>query len=362
MRLSEACVEHVGVSAYTIPTDGPEADGTLAWNSTTLVLAEVRTSQEQGLGYTYGNSAIAAVGKRLGEKCLLRKSAFDIPALHASMLKEVRNDGSRGIGAMAISALDIALWDLKARLLECPVADLLGRSQPSVAVYGSGGFTSYTDAQLTEQLSGWVDDGIRMVKMKVGSNAADDPRRVRVARQAIGADTDLFVDANGAYAAKEAITLAERFAECDVSWFEEPVSSDHLADLHRVREAVRPPMEVAAGECSRQKQWTYCNSMPRDAEGSPAFLRRRQLPGVLDVHSPRIARLRCICMWAAQCQTSAISNISTITFVSKRCCSMGTLGHTTGGSSRTGLHRDWALLSNARMPNATPSEALCSTT
>jgi L-alanine-DL-glutamate epimerase-like enolase superfamily enzyme len=248
MRLSEACVEEVGVSAYTIPTDAPEADGTLAWNSTTLALAEVRTSREQGLGYTYGSSAIAAVAKRLGEKCLLRKSAFDIPALHASMLKEVRNDGSRGIGAMAISALDIALWDLKARLLECPLTSLLGQSQSSVPVYGSGGFTSCTDAQLTEQLSGWVDGGIGMVKMKVGSNAADDPRRVRVARQAIGADTDLFVDANGAYAAKEAITLAERFAECEVNWFEEPVSSDHLAELRRVREAVPPTIEVAAGE------------------------------------------------------------------------------------------------------------------
>jgi L-alanine-DL-glutamate epimerase-like enolase superfamily enzyme len=248
MGLSETCVEHVGVSAFTIPTDAPEADGTLAWNSTTLVLVEIRTAGEQGLGFTYGNGGIATIAKRLSEKCLLRKSAFDIPALHESMLKEVRNDSIRGIGAMAISALDIALWDLKARLLGCSVADLLGQSQPSVSVYGSGGFTSYSDAELAKQLSGWVDGGIKMVKMKIGSDPADDPRRVRVARQAIGEDAHLFVDANGAYVAKQAIALSKRFAECGVTWFEEPVSSDQLADLHRVRESVPPPMEVAAGE------------------------------------------------------------------------------------------------------------------
>jgi L-alanine-DL-glutamate epimerase-like enolase superfamily enzyme len=164
------------------------------------------------------------------------------------MQEEVRNEGSRGIGAMAISALDIALWDLKARLLDCSVLELLGRSHPSVAVYGSGGFTSYSDARLTKQLSRWVEDGAHMVKMKVGSDAADDPRRVRVARHAIGPDTELFVDANGGYAAKEAIALANQFAEYNVSWFEEPVSSDHLADLRRVRDSIPPPMELAAGE------------------------------------------------------------------------------------------------------------------
>jgi L-alanine-DL-glutamate epimerase-like enolase superfamily enzyme len=246
--LPDACIEDIHLSTYSIPTDAPEADGTLAWDSTTLVLAEVRAAGKTGLGYTYGNSAIAKIASRLAEKCLRRKSAFEIPALHASMLRQVRNDGSRGIGAMAISALDIALWDLKARALACPIADLFGRAQSSVAIYGSGGFTSYSDAQLTKQLSGWVSDGIQMVKMKVGTDVADDPRRVRVARGAIGEEAGLFVDANGAYDAKQAIALAHEFAECGVTWFEEPVSSDRLEDLHRVRNAIRAPMELAAGE------------------------------------------------------------------------------------------------------------------
>lgn len=248
MKEPEARIEQVTVAAYTVPTDAPEADGTLAWNSTTIVLAHVQAAGAAGLGYTYGNAAAAEVAESLSKKCLLRRSAFDIPALHACLLREVRNDGSRGIGALAISALDIALWDVKARLLGCSVSDLIGRAEPSVAVYGSGGFTSYSDAQLTKQFADWAASGIKMVKMKVGSHAADDPRRVRVARKAIGDDVELFVDANGGYSAKQAIGLAEEFAGSGVRWFEEPVSSDDLAGLHLVRGAVPAPMEVAAGE------------------------------------------------------------------------------------------------------------------
>jgi L-alanine-DL-glutamate epimerase-like enolase superfamily enzyme len=248
MGLQDAGIEDIHLSTYSIPTDAPEADGTLAWDSTTLVLAEVRGGGKSGLGYTYGDGAIANLASRLAEKCLRKKSPLDIPALHASMLRQVRNDGSRGMGGMAIAALDIALWDLKARLLDCSVVDLFGLAQRNVAVYGSGGFTSYSDAQLTKQLSAWVNDGIEMVKMKIGADATDDPRRVRVARSAIGVGAGLFVDANGAYDAKQAIALAQEFAECDVTWFEEPVSSDRLQDLQRVRNAIPAPMELAAGE------------------------------------------------------------------------------------------------------------------
>jgi L-alanine-DL-glutamate epimerase-like enolase superfamily enzyme len=246
--LSQAAVTGVTVQAYTIPTDAPEADGTFAWTSTTLVLAEISAGGKTGLGYTYGSKAIAAVCQHLAEKCLQGQSAFDISRLHRSMLDQVRNDGSRGIASMAISALDVALWDLKARLLGCSVVELLGSCHERVAGYGSGGFTSYSNAKLAEQLSGWAKSGLEMVKMKVGTDPSADPERVRVARKAIGPKTSLFVDANGAYSTKQAVMLSERFVEQGVSWFEEPVSSDRLADLRFVRESVPAHIEVAAGE------------------------------------------------------------------------------------------------------------------
>ena len=246
--ISEAKISRADISAYTIPTDADEADGTLSWNSTTLIVCEIHAGGIWGLGFTYGNKATAAVAQHLAGTTLERRSPFDIPNLHAAMVRQVRNDGSRGIASMAISALDIALWDLKAKLMDCPVLDLLGAAEQGVAAYGSGGFTSYSNNALAEQLSGWAQQGLKNVKMKVGSHPEDDVERVRVARRAIGPGVNLFVDANGAYSAKQAIRLAHGFRESGVSWFEEPVSSDRLADMRLVRQAAPAEMEIAAGE------------------------------------------------------------------------------------------------------------------
>jgi len=248
MRLPESPIRQVEVSAYTIPTDAPEGDGTFRWNSTTLVLCEIHAGREIGIGYTYGNKATATVADELGQKCLLNRPFIDIPALHESMIGQVRNDGSRGIASMAISALDIALWDLKAKLLNCSVADLLGAAKSSVAAYGSGGFTTYSNDQLTKQLSGWAAEGLRFVKMKIGAQPDADLDRVHVARNAIGTKAGLFVDANGAYNARQAKWFARHLIEDDVSWFEEPVSSDHLADLRSIRDCAPSGMDIAAGE------------------------------------------------------------------------------------------------------------------
>ena len=248
LKLPENSIERVEVSVYSIPTDAPEGDGTFKWDSTTLVLCEVHAGGVIGLGYTYGNKATATVADELSRKCLIERSALDTPALYDCMLAQVRNDGSRGIASMAISALDVALWDLKAKLLNCSVVDLLGCAKLSVAVYGSGGFTTYDNEQLVKQLSGWAAEGIKSVKMKIGAQPDADLDRVCAARDAIGPDTELFVDANGAFNSRQAIWLAQGLADYDVVWFEEPVSSDHLADLRRVRDHAPDAMEIAAGE------------------------------------------------------------------------------------------------------------------
>ena len=160
-----------------------------------------------------------------------------------------RNYGSEGIAATALSAVDIALWDLKAKLLGQPLAKLLGICRDSAPVYGSGGFTSYDDNQLRAQLGGWVKEGIPRVKMKIGTNPQEDPHRVASAREAIGDATELFVDANGAYSRKQALYFAQLFAEKQsVKWFEEPVSSDDLEGLRLLRDRAPAGMDIAAGE------------------------------------------------------------------------------------------------------------------
>ena len=245
----DAFLEAVQARAYTIPTDAPEADGTAAWDRTTIIVAFAQAGGMQGIGYTYADPAAAALvtGKLAG--VVQGRSAMDPPGAWQAMLRAVRNLGQSGLCATAISAVDTALWDLKAKLLGLPLATLLGRYRDGVRIYGSGGFTSYDDRQLCSQLAGWVDrEGCQAVKMKIGTHPDRDPARVRAAKAAIGG-ADLFVDANGAYAVKQAIAFAREFAaEQDVRWFEEPVSSDDLAGLRRVRDHAPAPMDVAAGE------------------------------------------------------------------------------------------------------------------
>ncbi len=243
-----APISDVEASAYTIPTDAPEADGTLAWDSTTLVVATARAAGTTGLGWTYGHSAIAQLIDTELAKAVHGRDAIDVQACWAAMVRAIRNEGRPGLSSMAIAAVDVALWDLKAKLLGVPLSVLLGRHHRTVPIYGSGGFISYSDERLGEQLRGWAQAGIPRVKMKIGPNPERERVRVRVAREAIGNDVQLFVDANGAYRPKEAIDLAQELAEQRVSWFEEPVSSDDLAGLHQVREHVPAGIAIAAGE------------------------------------------------------------------------------------------------------------------
>ena len=244
----EARITNVGVAIYAIPTDAPESDGTYAWDSTTLVLVEITAGERIGLGYSYADEATATLIRRTLADVVTGRDAFAIPETWAAMAHAVRNLGRPGIASMAIAAVDTALWDLKARLLDLPLAVLLGQARAGVPVYGSGGFTSYSKEQLQTQLTAWARIGIRRVKMKVGSRPAADPDRVRDARDAIGPDVELFVDANGAYTRKQALALAEIFAGLGVSWFEEPVSSDDLDGLHLLQRRAPAGMAIAAGE------------------------------------------------------------------------------------------------------------------
>jgi L-alanine-DL-glutamate epimerase-like enolase superfamily enzyme len=244
----EAPIERIDVSAFTIPTERPESDGTLEWDSTTIVTVEIAAGEASGFGYTYADAAAAQVIDQRLRQAVEGTDPMAIGATWDTMIAAVRNVGLAGIAAAAVSAVDSALWDLKARLLELPLVRLLGGARTSVPVYGSGGFTSYSSEELQAQLSDWVEAGIGAVKMKVGRHYEADVERVRAAREAIGHEAELYVDANGAYGRKQALALAEAFAFEDVGRFEEPVSSDDLEGLRLLRDRAPAGLEIAAGE------------------------------------------------------------------------------------------------------------------
>lgn len=240
-------VEKLSVSTYTIPTDAPESDGTLEWDSTTIVLVHAFGGGKMGIGYTYSSAAAATIIQEKLSDVVKGKNSLSVAEPWREMQISVRNLGHPGICASAIAAVDTALWDLKAKLLGVPLVTLLGQVRRGVPLYGSGGFTSYSVDRLQEQLGGWVEQGISRVKMKIGRDAEADIERVRAAREAIG-DAELFVDANGAYSRKQAIAQAEKFELFGVRWFEEPVSSDDLEGLRLVRDRAPAEIEIAAGE------------------------------------------------------------------------------------------------------------------
>ncbi len=248
-----AAVAEVGAAAYTIPTERPEGDGTLTWDSTTWVLARVDTGDPglpTGVGWTYAPSAAAQVIRDLLAPQVLGRSALDVAASWEAMVRAVRNAGRPGLVSMALSAVDTALWDLKARLLQLPLHALLGAVRVEVPVYGSGGFTTDGEARLRAQLSGWLEQGIPRTKIKVGeswgTNRRRDLDRVALARHTVGDDVELYVDANGGYDSGQAVRVARELDDLGVTWFEEPVSSDDHVGLRRVRESCAA--DVTAGE------------------------------------------------------------------------------------------------------------------
>ncbi len=251
MTGSDVTVDELRVSVFDVPTDQPEADGTIAWSKTTLVLVTVSGGGVTGLGYTYADASCKPLIEGVLADVVRGRSALDVPGTWEAMVRAIRNLGRPGLVSCSISAVDTALWDLKARLLDVAVCDLLGVVREQVPIYGSGGFTTYDDATTRAQLERWVGEWeIPRVKIKIGQSwgteTGRDLHRTGFAREVIGPAAELYVDANGGYTRKQAIRMAHAMESSGVTWFEEPVSSDDLAGLREVRDQTSP--DTAAGE------------------------------------------------------------------------------------------------------------------
>jgi L-alanine-DL-glutamate epimerase-like enolase superfamily enzyme len=227
-----------------------------------MIVAEVTAGGRTGIGYTYAAGACRELITGPVAGAVKGRPALDITGAWQSMVTAIRNSGRPGLVSCAISAVDTALWDLKGKLLDIPVCRLLGVARHEVPIYGSGGFTTYDEDTTRTQLEQWVETWkIPRVKIKIGESWGSDERRdldrIAFARNVIGPDTELYVDANGGYRRKQAVRVAHAMAEHDVTWFEEPVSSDDLAGLREVRDQVTP--DVTAGEYGYDL--TYYNRM-----------------------------------------------------------------------------------------------------
>lgn len=247
-RSNRAVVDHMDVQAFTVPTDQPESDGTLEWDSTTCVVVRAWHGDTVGLGYTYSHACVAELIDSVFAGRIVGSDVMDPERAWRWMLDSVRNLGRQGLAAHAISAVDVALWDLKARLLSVSLSELWGRVRTRVSAYGSGGFTSYDQERLEAQIEFWRSHGARQAKIKVGRKPDDDLARVRAAQRGLGPGIELFVDANGAYDRGQAEGFARQFGELGVTWLEEPLSSDDLEGMAQVRASAPGGLRIAAGE------------------------------------------------------------------------------------------------------------------
>ena len=243
-------VESVAASAYRIPTDQPEADGTFSWDATTMVVVRAAGEGHEGQGWTYAPAAAVQVVEELLAPVAEGRPVDEVEQTWEAMVRAVRNAGRPGLVGMALSAVDIALWDLLGHVQARALVEVWGGEPAPVVLYGSGGFTTYDDETTRGQLEGWCEEDLAMVKIKIGeawgTRTERDLHRVDVARDTVGEATGLFVDANGAYSTGQAIEMGLELEARDVRWFEEPVSSDDHRGLSTVRD--RTTLEVAAGE------------------------------------------------------------------------------------------------------------------
>lgn len=247
--MMKASITKINVYVFKVPTDSLESDGTFTWDSTTMVLVQLEAAGKTGIGYSYAHQSAATLIESKLKEVVIGQNAMAIEKCWYALLRQVRNLGRPGIASHAISAVDNALWDLKAKILSLPLCQLIGNVKDEIAVYGSGGFTSYSDQQMQEQFQQWLDVGIQMFKMKIGGQPKDkDLTRVEAARSIIGDKNELFVDANGAYSTIEALAMADDFKDYKVSWFEEPVSSDNLKGLHLIKLKSTAALAITAGE------------------------------------------------------------------------------------------------------------------
>lgn len=240
-------IEDEQVFVYKIPLKEEETDGTLTWNHTVLVLVLLTCENHTGVGYTYANKATGTMIQQQLFPIVHHQDPMAIEGLWKKMYKETRNLGRPGITSFAIAAIDNALWDLKAKLLQVPLCILFGQVNTLVPIYASGGFISQKGKKLKTIFQQWKQEGHTRFKMKIGGDLQEDLKRIQIARKVIGED-DLFVDANGAYFPKEACAIAHQLTKFNISWFEEPVTSDNIKGLSFVRKNGPASLRIAAGE------------------------------------------------------------------------------------------------------------------
>lgn len=223
------------------------------------VVVRVTTDQGlEGIGLTYhevgGEATRELILRNMAPK-LIGRDPLETEAIWQEFFHYLRGVGRKGLMYGALSAVDIALWDLKGKIVDLPLYRLLGGNRTKIPVYASGGWTSFSDDQLVDEMKGMVAQGYKAVKFKVGVEGGTNPRRdverVRKVREALGPTIDILVDANNCFDAATGVQLANRIREYDIFLFEEPVFADDIPGLAKFKRGTDIPLGTGEHEYTK---------------------------------------------------------------------------------------------------------------
>lgn len=265
-------IESVHVCIARVPLERPVTFSTRVVSAREYALVRVRDADGlEGLGYCYAvnrsGRLLALAITELLAPLLIGQDPLRVEGLWQEMYQEALLQGRAGAVMRALSAIDIALWDLNARRAGLPLHRHLGAvAHDRVPAYASGGYYApgKTVAMLADEMRGHVEQGFRAVKMKVGRDSpADDERRVAAVREAIGPDVHLMLDANNAWRdLPTALIWMRRLERYEPYWIEEPFSPDDIDNHARLARATR--VTVATGEIEAGR-WRFKDLIERGA-------------------------------------------------------------------------------------------------
>lgn len=252
-------IRKIDVHLVSYPITGGFADATRKVETIGFLLVRVTTDQGlEGVGVTYhevgGEATRDLILRNMAPK-LIGRDPLESEAIWQEFFHYLRGVGRKGLMYCALSAIDIALWDLKGKIAGLPVYKLLGGNLTKVPVYASGGWTSYSDEELVAEMKGMVARGFKTIKFKVGFDGGRainrDVVRVRKVREAVGSDIRILVDANNCFDAATAVQLANRIREFDIALFEEPVFADDIPGLARFKRGTDIPLATGEHEYTK---------------------------------------------------------------------------------------------------------------
>lgn len=224
------------------------------WAYTERRICIVKITTECGIigwGEGYGPADVLEAGIKLLTPMLIGRNPLSQETIWFDMYRRTLDYARRGVLTASISAIDVALWDIKGKKLNLPVSVLMGGQHRSKVVpYATGLYFSESEKlaeDFVEEAKGYVAQGFKAIKMKVGLSIQKDAKLVKTVRQAIGPDIKLMVDSNHAYSLREAMELCRLIEQYDISWFEEPISPEFYDQYCELRSKTTIP--IAGGEC-----------------------------------------------------------------------------------------------------------------